>query len=120
MSDKAAAENFIKLGLSYRFTVTRVPSPADPSQTRLRFAFSKPTEKKPEPEIVVYMDAEVVSQKGSVWVYALFVEGQKFTHHITVDSNKVTGSEFNEKLIDKVFEQKAAVRQRHRCWASAA
>ena len=117
---QAAAENFIKLGLSYRFTVTRVPSPVDPSKTRLRFAFSKPTEKKPEPEIVVYMDAEVVSVTGSKWVYSLFIEGQKFTHTIKVDSANVTGKEFNEKLIDKVFEQKSAVRQHHRCWVAAA
>lgn len=113
---QAAVDNFIKLGLTYRFTV----SLADASSQRLRFAFSKPVEKKPEPEIVVYMDLEVVSEVGTVWTYALFIEGQKYTYKITMDSAKISGKEFNEKLIDKVFDQKSVVRLQHRCWVVAA
>jgi hypothetical protein len=110
-----AMENFMALGLTYRFTVARLPVEPTVGPVRLRFLFSKPTDKKPEPEIVVAMDLEVRSHNGTKWEYVLYFEGQKYQRVITMDSAAIAGTEFNEKLIDKIFLQKQVVRQR-RLW----
>lgn len=111
-----AVDNFVRLNLSYRFTVSLLKElPATAGPCRLRFLFSKPSDSKPEPEIMVGMDLEVVGHKGTQWTYALFFEGQKYKRVITIDEGNVTGKEFNERLIDKIYLQKEVVRQR-RLW----
>lgn len=112
---QAAVDDFIRLNLSYRFTATLM-NPAAPSP-RIRFLFSKPEAKKPEPEITVAVDLEVVSVEGSVVTYALHFEGQKYRRVISMDRSRVTGKEFNELLLDKVFDQKAVTRQ-HQLWVA--
>lgn len=103
----AAVANFVGLGLSYKFTVANVSH--DSNQPRLRFLFSKPSDSKPEPEIVVWMDLSVLSQNGNVWTYALEFEGQKYRRTIIIDQTNVDKGAFNEKLIDKIFFQKSRV-----------
>ena len=106
-----AVDNFIKLKLSYRFTASLL-NPDAPEPT-IRFLFSKPTEHKPEPEVTVYLDLNVVQEEGSVTTYAIFLEGQKYKRIITIDSNNVRGDELTERLLDKIFKQKCVVRERH-------
>ena len=108
-----AVSNFLKLSLSYRFTATLL-NPDDNGEPVIRFLFSKPVQRSPEPAITVFLDLRVVSEEGPVVKYALFFEGQRYKRVITMDSRSITGTEFNEKLIDKVFLQKACVRQQHR------
>ena len=68
-----AVKNFIRLNLSYRFTATLLTDATDNKKpVVVRFLFSKPTQRKPEPEITVYMDLQVEEQKGDTWKYALF------------------------------------------------
>ena len=120
-------QNFVKLNLSYMFTCTvmaserggnvaAVPSLAD---HRLRFVFSKPTQTEPEPSVTVYVDAEVVEVEGTKTTYALFFEGQMYKRLVTIDSANVCGDEFNERLIDKVYDQKMARRKAH-LWTATA
>uniref|UniRef100_A0A7S1LEG5 Uncharacterized protein n=1 Tax=Neobodo designis TaxID=312471 RepID=A0A7S1LEG5_NEODS len=112
--------NFVKLKLSYMFTCTLMASgrgdvAAKPTlqDHRLRFVFSKPTQTEPEPAVTVYVDAEVVEADGTKMTYALFFEGQMYKRLVTIDSANVTGDEFNERLIDKVYDQKMALRKAH-------
>jgi hypothetical protein len=107
----AAVANFIKLNLSYRFTASIMDPEAE--TPTIRFLFSKPVERQPEPEVTVYLDLQVVEEKGSVWTYALFVEGQKYKRIISIDSKNIRGDELNEHLLDKVFKQKQVVRETH-------
>lgn len=104
----AAVDVFVKFGLSYRFTVAQVQG--DHGNVKLRFLFSKPKDAQPEPEIVVWMDLEVLKREGSVWTYSLHMEGQHYKRVVRVDERNVDPKIFNERLIDKVFLQKAAIR----------
>jgi hypothetical protein len=114
-----AVENFVKFRLTYMFTATLMPSgrtsatAATVEDHRIRFVFSKPTQTEPEPAVTVTLDAEVVSEEGTKTTYALFFENQMYKRLITVDAANVTGEEFNERLIDKTFAQKMAVRKTH-------
>lgn len=118
-----AVDNFVKLRLSYMFTATLLPGAATENKQpsvdshRIRFVFSKPTQTQPEPPVTVYLDAEVVERAGSKTTYALFFEGQMYKRIVTIDSANVVGTEFNERLVDKVFDQKMALRQKH-LWAA--
>ena len=120
-----AVNNFVKLKLTYMFTATLLPSGrtaatvASVADHRIRFVFSKPVQAQPEPAVTVYLDAEVVSEAGTKTTYALFFEGQFYKRLVTIDSANVNGTELNERLIDKVFAQKAALRQTH-LWESKA
>lgn len=115
-----AVRNFISLKLSYRFSAT-IHSTVAAEHTAclypctIRFLFSKPTPQAPEPAITVFVDLQVVSEEGSNVTYALFFEGQQYKRLITINSANVTGAEFNERLLDKVFAQKDVVRRR-RLW----
>lgn len=112
---KAAVDVFVKFGLSYRFTAARMIGAH--GETRLRFLFSKPVDAQPEPEIVVWMDLEVVKREGSVWTYSIHLEGQQYKRIIKVDERSVDPKIFNERLVDKVFLQKAATRT-HQLWVA--
>ncbi|CUF26545.1 Hypothetical protein, putative [Bodo saltans] len=103
--------NFVKMQLSYRFTVALLPSESE--NVVFRFLFSKPVDSAPEPAIVVYVDVEVLGASGTSWSYSIHVEGQKYRRIIEVNENTVNHTSFNESLIDKVFNQKAQVRMQH-------
>lgn len=114
-----AVANFLKLKLSYMFTATLLPSGRtafkEPSleDHKIRFVFCKPVMDAPEPAVTVWVDAEVCAVEGSKTTYGLFFEGQKYRRLIDIDSTSVRGDELNERLIDKVFDQKVAVRRAH-------
>jgi hypothetical protein len=103
--------NFVKMQLSYRFTVAMLPQ--ESGNVVFRFLFSKPVDAAPEPAIVVYVDVEVLGLEGTKWSYSIHVEGQKYRRLIEVDEHTVDQTSFNESLIDKVFNQKAQVRMQH-------
>ena len=113
---KKTVENFLQLGLSYKFTATRIPEKPAGTLEAIRFVFSKPTPQHPIPAIFVTMDVEVLEHTGTTWRYALFVEGQKHRRELHFDSAKLTGKEFNETLIDKVYNQKLNIKSRLKCW----
>lgn len=116
LAHEKAVDNFVKMHLSYRFTVAMMP-PNSSGNVVLRFLFSKPIDSAPEPAIVVWVDVEVLKVDGSKWTYSIHVEGQKYRRLIEVDENTVNRATFNESLIDKVFQQKEQVRMR-RLWDS--
>lgn len=110
---RAAMNCFLALGLSYRFTVTRLEEPPTRGPVRLRFMFSKPTPQKPEPEITVTMDVEIAHETKDTLEYALYFEGQKYQRRLVVGrSGPLEDCDFNERQIDKIYLQKAALRQR--------
>lgn len=112
IAHEKAVSNFVKMQLSYRFTVALLPRESS-TNVVLRFLFSKPVDAAPEPAIVVYVDVEVIGVVGTKWNYSIHVEGQKYRRLIEVDEANVDQSSFNESLIDKVFDQKSQVRMRH-------
>eukprot|EP00744_Colponema_vietnamica_P022126 GILI01031737.1.p1 GENE.GILI01031737.1~~GILI01031737.1.p1 ORF type:complete len:160 (-),score=24.28 GILI01031737.1:81-560(-) len=80
--------------------------------TLIQFSFSKPSSTSPRPAVVVEMTLEFVAYNKSLnlWRYLVRVEGQRYSRLIEVsgDKAKVAGTEFSEKWLDKVYNQKQA------------
>eukprot|EP01059_Diplonema_ambulator_P009143 TRINITY_DN18977_c0_g1_i1.p2 TRINITY_DN18977_c0_g1~~TRINITY_DN18977_c0_g1_i1.p2 ORF type:complete len:111 (+),score=23.82 TRINITY_DN18977_c0_g1_i1:108-440(+) len=99
---------FFKLKLSYKFTSalmfkeTRSPF--------VRFLFSKPTKERPVPEVVVAADVRPLGLSEGIHKYSILVEGQRYSRVISIDSNNIRGDELNEALLNKVYDQKVAVK----------
>eukprot|EP00760_Papus_ankaliazontas_P037719 PhM_4_TR8725/c0_g2_i1/m.83461 len=106
-----AVQNFLALQLSYFFTATLVDG--ETSNPTFRFQFSRPTQTEPVPSVTVAANVQLLREEGTRSDYVVVVEGQRYTRLVSIDPKAVTGKELNEELIRKVYEQKAALRQRH-------
>ena len=50
-------------------------------------------------------------QRDGCLRFSVLVEDQKYSRIITIDPKNTTGEEFNEVLINKVYDQKAKIRE---------
>ncbi len=101
-------KHFLALKLSYLFTATLTD--IQYSTPTVRFQFSKPTKEMPVPAITVTADVKLLQREGTRYSYSFLAEGQRFNRIITINAENVTGKEFNEEFLDKVFLQKERLR----------
>ena len=104
-------KHFLALKLSYLFTATLTDT--NMLTPTVRFQFSKPTKETPVPAITVTADVKLIQREGSTYSYSFLAEGQRFNRIITINASHVTGHEFNEEFLDKVFLQKERLRSKH-------
>lgn len=109
-------KHFLALKLTYHFTASLIDT--NLSIPTIRFQFSKPTKEAPVPAITVTADVRLVEHDGTTYTYTLLAEGQRFERLITLDEANVTGKEFNEQFLDKVFMQKQQLQKKHLWYVS--
>ena len=120
-----AVEHFLASSITYKFTASLIPLPEDENmwdrQRRARcplawsrFVFSKPTQERPEPLIVVTIDVETIEQrKDGSFVYSMLPESQVLRRPLIFDpkSPKTFMCEF---LIDNIYGQKEATMKKYK------
>eukprot|EP01063_Lacrimia_lanifica_P027723 TRINITY_DN3932_c0_g2_i1.p2 TRINITY_DN3932_c0_g2~~TRINITY_DN3932_c0_g2_i1.p2 ORF type:complete len:128 (+),score=47.31 TRINITY_DN3932_c0_g2_i1:67-450(+) len=110
---KLVSDLFFKFNLSYKFTSAILGK--DTEVPEFRFVFSKTRNDKPVPDVVVEARVRPVKpqdgQDDGKKRYTILFEGQKYERTLTVDPENVAGDELNEALINKIHEQKIAVRR---------
>lgn len=131
---KTLSEVFTKFHLGYVFTSSLIsPLSADPiaasnalklygssSAPQLQvsneeyrkliavFTFSKPSVTKPFPDVSVDLFIEFIDEVKETGMMRFLVRGEGQLYHRTmvIDPSNVSGEEFNESLIDKIYLQK--------------